>query len=314
MAISKLVMDFETTKGIDPSSPKPIYLSPAGETGLSVTRQSNTDDVIGGDIDSGGEQYGTSNEVSGSTNFPMDYEKIGYLLKAMFGGATTTGTGPYTHVFTSTVDALPTFLFQETGLVNGVTQVDRYNGLIAKSIGINVSPSGDYNVSFSTVGMKHRDSMIDGITELDETNKVVLTSTRIKNEQTSLLVDGTSFPLAKDFSFNYDRNSTAESLIGSGLNAGDVYAQAVKTSGSLSSLFDTGLYTKAKAETPLSLEVKCVSGTNSLSIKMGEVVLSFKRESKKKGEKYPVNADYTAYKNSGTEQVKVTLVNSISAY
>ncbi len=315
MAINKFVMDWETTKGVDPASPAPIYMSPAGETGISATRQTKTDEIIGGDIDSGGEPYGTFNEVSGSTNFPMTYERIGYVLKAMFGAPTTTGTGPYTHTFTSTIDCLPTFLFQETGAdCGGSDQVDRYNGLMAKSIGINMSPSGDYNVSFSYVGLSHRDSITDGITELDETNKVVTATTRIKNEQASLLVDGTTYPLAKDFSFNYDRNTVADNLIGSGQNAGLIYAQAPKATGSISSLFDANVYTKAKNEQKLSVVLNYTDGANILKITLGEVKFGFKRESKKLGEKYAVNLDFNAFKNTGTELVKIELTNSIATY
>lgn len=315
MAINKMVMDFETTKGVDPATPKPIYMTPSGETGISVTRQTKADDVIGGDIDSGGEPYGTFNDIAGTTNFPMTYERIGYILKAMFGSPTTTGTGPYVHTFTSTIDCLPTFLFQETGAeCGGVPQIDRYNGLMAKSIAISMSPSGDYNIGFSYVGMEHRDSVVDGITELDETNKIATATTRIKNEQASLLIDGSTYALAQDFSLNYDRSTTAVNYIGSGSNAGDVYAMKPKATGNISSLFDATLYTKAKNETPLSMALNYTDGTNILKITLGEVKLTFKRESKKIGEKYPVNADFTAFKNTGAELVKVELTNSIASY
>lgn len=315
MAIKKLVMDWETTKGQDPSAPKPIYLNPAGETGVSVTRQTKSDEVIGGDIDSGSEVYGTFNEISGTTNIPMSYERIGFILKAMFGAPVTTGTGPYTHTFTSTIDCLPTFLLQESGDDCGSgLQVDRYNGMMAKSIQLNVSPDGDYNIAFSYVGMSHRDSIVDGIGELDEANKIVTEVTRIKNAHASLLIDGTTFGVAKDFSLTYDRNTVAEAYLGNGLNAGDVTAMAAKLNGSISTLFDTNIYTKAKNETALSADILFSDGTNSLQFTIGEMKLKFKRESKKLGEKYAVNADFEAYKNTGTELVKVVLTNNISEY
>lgn len=315
MAINKVIMDFETTKGVDPAAPKPIYVTPSGETGLTATRQTKTDDVIGGDIDSGGEPYGTYNEVAGTTNFPMTYERIGYLFKAMFGSPTTTGSGTYKHTFTSTIDCLPTFVFQETGEECGAsTQIDRYNGMMAKSLGLSMSPSGDYNVSFSCVGMSHRDSIVDGIVELDETNKIVTSSTRIKNEHSSLLIDGSTFALGKDFSFNYDRGTVSEAYIGSGVNVGDVYAMQPKLTGNISSLFDSSLYAKSKNENSLLVVMNYTDGTNILKITLGEVKLSFKRDSKKIGEKYAINADYTAFKASGSELVKIELTNNIASY
>lgn len=315
MAIKKMVMDFETVKGVDPVAPAPIYMAPSGETGIGTVRQTKTDETIESDIDSGGEPYGTYNEISGTTNFPMTYERIGYILKAMFGDPVTTGVGPYTHTFTSTIDCLPTFLFQESGddCGNGL-QVDRYNGLMAKSVSLSMSPSGDYNIGFSYVGMGHRDSVTDGIAELDETNKIVTAQTRIKNEHASLLVDGSTFAIAKDFTFNYDRSTVAEPYIGSGVNAGDVYAMKPKATGNISTLFDSTIYTKAKDETPLSFALNYTDGTNILKITLGEVKISFKRESKKVGEKYAINADFTAYRHTSPELVKVELTNSIASY
>ena len=37
--------------------------------------------------------------VDGSVEVPVDWAAFAYWLKAMFGAPTTTGTGPYEHVF-----------------------------------------------------------------------------------------------------------------------------------------------------------------------------------------------------------------------
>ena len=74
--IKKVVLDWEDTAGIDPSSPKPIILT-AAESGITANRQTKVDNVIGGDIDSGGEPYGTFNEVAGGITTPLYFEQIG---------------------------------------------------------------------------------------------------------------------------------------------------------------------------------------------------------------------------------------------
>lgn len=315
MAIKKVVWDWETTLGQDPVAPAPIFIKPNGDTGMSATRQTKTDESIGGDIDANSAPYGTFNEISGSLKIPMTYENMGVILRAMFGAPTTTGaSAPYTHTFVSTVENLPSFLLQETGDVDGVNQIDRYNGLIAKSIGLSVAPDGDYNVDLSIVGVSHRDSVVDGVAELSETNAITLAETRIKNDQANLLINNTTYVLGKSFSMTYDRGSVAEPLIGSGLSAGYAEAKGVSATGNLESLFDTTLYTNTKNETPFAVDVRFVSGTNQLDIFMDEVQMSFNRESKKVGEKYPVNGDFTAFKNTGTELVRVVLVNNVASY
>ncbi len=173
--IKKVVLDWETVPGEDPSSPKPIYLKTT-ESGITVNRQTKTDDIIGGDIDSGGEPYGTFNEVAGAITTPLYFEQIGVILKAALGSPTTVDNtnGTYTHTFVST-ECIPSFCLQNTlknDCESGSDIVERYNGLKAKGFSFTVSPDGDYNISLDTVGMSMRDSIVDGISELDETNKI----------------------------------------------------------------------------------------------------------------------------------------------
>lgn len=315
--IEKVVLDWETTAGQDPAAPKPIYLT-STESGITANRQTKTDNVIGGDIDSGGEPYGTFNEVAGGITTPLYFEQIGVILKASLGDPSTVdnGDGTYTHTFTS-VSCIPSFCLQNT-LKNtcegGSNIIERYNGLKAKGFSLTVSPDGDYNISLDTVGMSFKDSMTDSITELDETNKIVLGSTRIKNAHTSLKVDGSAYTLSKEFTLSVDRGTEATYTLGTGANAGEVSDLQVSANGSFSSLFDQSVYVKAKNESVLSFEIIMASGTDSLSFKVAEAKFSFKNEAKRVGEKYPLNLDWTGYKTSGTELLKVVLTNAVASY
>ena len=315
--IQKVVLDWETTAGEDPVAAKPIYLTSV-ESGITANRQTKTDNVIGGDIDSGGEPYGTFNEVNGGITTPMYFEQIGVLLKASLGNPTTVdnGDGTFTHTFVSH-NCIPSFCLQNTmknDCEAGVNIIERYNGLKAKGFNITISPDGDYTFSLDTVGMKFRDSITDGLTELDEASKVVLGATRIKNAHTSLLIDGSSYTLSKSFSLSLDRGTEATYTIGTGANAGEISDLQVKANGDFSSLFDGGVYTKAKNETPVSFEVVVSDSSNSLSFKVAEAKFSFKNEAKKVGEKYPLNLSWNGYKTTGSELLKVVLTNTVTSY
>jgi len=314
--IKKVVLDWEDTAGIDPSSPKPIILT-AAESGITANRQTKVDNVIGGDIDSGGEPYGTFNEVAGGITTPLYFEQIGVLLKASLGNPTTVdNTGSYTHTFKST-ECIPSFCIQNTlnnSCAGGSDIVERYNGLKAKGFSIDISPDGDYNFSLDTVGISFKDSIVDSTTELDETNKIVLGATRIKNAHTSLKIDGTFYTLSKSFTMSLDRGTEATYTIGTGANAGQIDDMQVSANGDFSSLFDSSVYTKAKNETEVSFDIVITDGTNTLTFTVAEAKFAFKNEGKKVGEKYPLNLSWNGYKTTGTELLKVELTNNVASY
>ena len=315
--IKKVVLDWETVAGEDPTSPKPIYLNTT-ESGITVNRQTKTDEIIGGDIDSGGEPYGTFNEVAGQITTPLYFEQIGVILKAALGSPTTVDNtdGTYTHTFKST-ECIPSFCLQNTlnnSCEGGSDVVERYNGLKAKGFSFTISPDGDYNISLDAVGINMRDSIVDAITELDETNKIVLSATRIKNAHTSLKVDNAAYTLSKSLSLTLDRGTEAIYTIGTGANAGEISDQQVKANGDFSGLFDDSVYTKAKNEMPVSFDIIMTSGTNSLTFTIAEAKFSFKNEAKKVGEKYPLNLSWYGYKTTGTELLKVVLTNTVPSY
>jgi len=315
--IKKVVLDWEDIAGTDPTVPAPVILT-AVESGITVNKQTKVDKVIGGDIDSGGEPYGTFNEISGGITTPLYFEQIGILLKASLGVPITidNGDSTYTHTFKST-ECIPSFCIQNTlnnSCEGGADLIERYNGLKAKGFNLTVSPDGDYNLSMDTVGMNFRDSIVDSITELDETSKIVLGATRIKNAHTSLKIDGTSYTLSKSFSMALDRGTEATYTLGTGANAGAVSDLQVSLSGDFASLFDNSVYTKAKNETQVTFDIVITDGANTLTFTVAEAKFGFKNESKKVGEKYPLNLSWNGYKKSGTELLKVILTNDVASY
>jgi len=78
--------------------------------------------------------------ADGSVVVPIDTEAFGFWLKGAFGAPVTTGTGPYTHVFTSGSWSLPS-LSIETGLPE-VPSYAMYGGCMVDKIGWQMARSG----------------------------------------------------------------------------------------------------------------------------------------------------------------------------
>ena len=78
--------------------------------------------------------------ADGSVVVPIDTEAFGFWLKGALGAPVTTGTGPYTHVFTSGNWSLPS-LSIETGLPE-VPSYSMYGGCVVDKIGWQMARSG----------------------------------------------------------------------------------------------------------------------------------------------------------------------------
>src|SRR6056297_2749887 len=65
---------------------------------LGEERPNEADDTLGNGRKPRAPEKGTR-EAGGDVVVPVEAESFGFWLKALFGAPTTTGTGPYTHVF-----------------------------------------------------------------------------------------------------------------------------------------------------------------------------------------------------------------------
>ncbi len=326
----KVVLCFEDKFGEVPASPKPIILM-AQENSVVANQNTKSDDVIGGDIDSGGELYNTNVEVSGGVKAPMYYEDMGAYLKVLLGecesvagngtgvGKNGVKTGYYKHTFLSK-NCIPSLLLQDTleascnkdGSTKNIVKL--FNGLKANTMAVNASPEGDYQVDLNLVGATAKDSLTSNIDELDETNAIKFPNrTRIKNDHVKLFIDDDSnfYKLAKEFSFNVDRGTSAEQVLSAGAIVED---SKFELKGSLSSVFDGEFYKKVKSNKEMKTRLVFESGENKLEFYMEQTSYAFKDEGRSYGNKYPLNCDFTAFKTTAEAKLKVTLINKVKEY
>lgn len=324
--IKQVLLDFEEKGkfGQNPTTPKPYDLM-VNENGIVGTDNTKTDNVIGGDIDSGGELYTTSQDVNGSIKAPMYYEQIGVFLKAAMGAATAedlnaTKPGFFKHTFKSNV-CIPSVVVQDFLSVQcNKTGSDKdmyklFNGLRANTMSVSASPEGDYNIELSFVGATAKDNISEaGLAKLDDTQKIVLGATRIKNAHVNLYFDDspTPYKLAKEFTMTLDRGTEAMKVLSAGAIVED---SKFDLTGRLSSIFDGEMYKKAKENGKVKASLVFENGNYKLAFIIAEMQMAFEDEPRSYGGQYPLNIKFNGVKTGTTDaKLKIELTNKVQEY
>ena len=87
----------------------------------------------------------------GSVDIPLDVEGTDWWLTGLFGAPTTTGTGPYTHVWQSGADTIPSYTL-EIGHPKLVTPVFfRHTGVVFESLNFEMGLEGPANGKIAVV-------------------------------------------------------------------------------------------------------------------------------------------------------------------
>jgi len=132
-----MALAFETTYGTPPASG--FTKMPFASTTLGAEQPLQTSELLGYGRDP---QAPIKDAVTadGDVVVPIDAEAFGFWLKAAFGGPVTTGTGPYTHVFTSGNWTLPS-LSIETAMPE-VPRFAMYSGCVLDQMSWQMQRSG----------------------------------------------------------------------------------------------------------------------------------------------------------------------------
>ena len=87
----------------------------------------------------------------GSVDIPLDVQGTGWWLTGLFGAPVTTGTGPYTHVWQSGADTIPSYTV-EIGHPKLVTPVFfRHTGVVFDSLNFEMGLEGPANGKIAVV-------------------------------------------------------------------------------------------------------------------------------------------------------------------
>lgn len=248
-------------------------------------------------------------DVDGDIAVPVDARFFGFWLKALFGAPTTTGSDPYTHVFTTGGWSLPSF-----ALEIGLPEVPSYAmnaGLRADELSIAMTRKGQLTAGIKLIGQSETlaTSAQSGALALMELLRFGQFHGYVKRNDTAMAnVTAANLRYANGM-------ERIETIRADGLVEGVDPGVAAMT-GSLSTRFDTtALLTQAINGESCSLEFGWARDDASLTIVVHEVYLPRPKRSLPGPQGVQADFDWVAALNAAEEcMATITLVNDVEAY
>jgi len=253
---AQIIFQEESTFKTDPGTPDCKKLHFESES-LRLSRNLITTNIIRSDRNPVAPVRGNV-DVAGTITTHLQAFQLGTILKAALGSVTTTGTGPYTHVF-KIGSSLPSLLIEK-----GFTDIDqyfKYNGCKVNRVSFSIRSEGYQQVSFDFIGAK------------ETTGSVSFDSTPTDGgyqpwdgfSVASILEGGSSIATVTEVDGTIENNLDGSVYVigGSGERV-SLPVGAVKVSGTIRAIFeDLTLYNKAINHTESSLKVVYQLGDGS---------------------------------------------------
>src|SRR5512134_1964776 len=213
--------------------------------------------------------------VSGGFEIPLDIQSAGFWLHGLLGAPTTTGTNPYTHVFTAG-GATPSKTLEVGHAQLATPSYRRYLGVNLNDFSFTLSPRGVASARINVVAQ----SRVIAATSIDASPATTYVVTRFSQGMGSIKVGGTQVAYVTAGEFNFTNSpDVVETIRADGLIDGVDMGQA-KPSGSMTvRLSDhatqTTLQTAFDNQAPVVLQYGFThSGGWSLMFDMPRVLLA----------------------------------------
>ncbi len=247
----------------------------------------------------------------GELTGPLDLVAIGYILRCVFGDPTTTGSNPYTHVFTHGAST-PSFLVDKGFMTLG--QYYLFNGCKAK--GMLIKLMEDKQLAYSLLIMGAKETPGEAAYQETPTTDVSSPETIFGISDVSVMLEGGLTNTEIDeLEIRFMNNSQigfglAESGEGSGACEGSIGIE-----GRIRGLFvSDDLLLKGREHTDNSLSITFAVGSYSLKIEISE--LQYNHNSSivdGPGGAY-VDLLFVGYCQNNDDTYKITLVNGHESY
>ncbi len=308
----QLLAAFESTYGTAPSGAGGAVYTKLSfkEISLGAERPLGYDPLLGQGRDAQ-DPYYDAITVEGDIGIPIDLRAIGFILTGLMGEPTTTGAGPYTHVWKSG-GALPSLTLElgHTGLT--VPKFMRDVGCKLDGLSFDMSRTGPANASVKVVaqGETEEAAAVDAAP-----NTYALT--RFSQGTGSIKLDGAQLASVTGGKLNFSNNLEKVETIRSDGKIDGVDETEATAEGSVDVRFgtDSTITDAVDAETPVALEYSFTTGAYSIKFALPRAFLPKKKGEVKGPGGISASYDWRAAKDS-TEGclLKVTLVNDVASY
>jgi Phage tail tube protein len=253
-------------------------------------------------------------DIAGGYSIQPDPIGIGWPLKWMFGPPTTTGAGPYNHVFKVTAGATLLATTVEKILAD-IAQVWRFIGVRWNGLSFDVSRGGVLTMPFSLLGY----DITEAATQLDGTPYTpAVVAFRVP--AVTMSEGGVAFALAQRFAMDLGNNIEGIPVLGNGGKMYDFVEGLVRPTGTLTMLLaNRGVYDKAKAgtESSLSITFPAADSVSSLQFTIPEVKYELHGPAIRGGVgPIPVDVAWRGFygNDAGNSVVIITLINNQVSY
>lgn len=305
--LTVLNMAYESTYGTSPTSG--FFTLPFADVSLGTEQPLLESDLLGSGRDPVAPQRDAIT-TNGDVTIPIGLDDIGYWLKLLLGGPTTTGTTPKTHTFVSGATSLPSASI-EIGNPE-VPAFDMHAGCMANTLDINMQRGG---LLTAKVGLIAQGNALATSTLAGTPAAVAVT--RFGHFNGAVKRDGVSLANITAASLSYSNGlEPVETIRADGKIDGIDLTQA-SLKGKITSRFaDTTLLTQATSGSACSLEFSWVIDANKkLVITAHSVFLPVpKRQISGKGG-ISVDFDWMAAKAaSPARMMTAVLTNSVTSY
>jgi len=301
---SRLRLGYETTFGVTPGTPATFQLPFNPSLELAEKQALNESGTIIASRNTAQPFLGYKS-VEGSVTVPVDATAFGYWLKGLFGAPVTTGTGPYTHVF-SVSDSIPSMFIEKA--FTDISEYYVYNGVKANTMEISFGGDDELVAAIGLLGATGTNSS----TEVATPSSVALD--RFFKFQASIV----GATMVKNVTVSMTNNLDGDQYtIDNGASRGNIPEGMLGVSGTLDMLFeDNTKLAAAQAGTPQALTITLTSGTDSLEFDIPELLLEPTGITIDSPLGLMQSFNYRGYWASdvGASVMTVTLINSVATY
>jgi hypothetical protein len=236
-------------------------------------------------------------------------DSVGFWMRALLGAPVTTGTGPYTHVFSSGND-IPSLSVEETHAQLSPVQYRLIKGLKLGSAEVDLSPDGALRMKFSGIAQSHevRSTVSSG-------TPTGFTGAKFQQSNCEVRLDDVAIGQLTSGKFTISNGLEAVETIraDSMIEAADEGERSsegeimVRLAANTETVFDT-------TSAPKALKIVYTLGTITLTLEWARVFFEGAAPSISGPGGISVSRNWRAAKPASGPLCRVTLINSIVSY